>query len=73
LNPAFRTQPIREGIDFNNTIKKNGKEEITQRHQGETGMLGKLYRGVAGRQCYNINNLCCSLYIVTLKIINTHI
>ena len=24
-------------------------------------MLGKLYRGVAGRQCHDVNNLCCSL------------
>jgi hypothetical protein len=53
---------MREGVDFNNTIKKNGKEEITQRHQGEIRILGKLYTVVAGRQCYNISNLCCSLY-----------
>jgi len=33
-----------------------------QKHQGEIGMLGRLYRGVAGRQCYDIKNLCCSLY-----------
>jgi len=25
LNPAFRTQPIREGVDLNNTIKKKWK------------------------------------------------
>jgi len=25
-------------------------------------MLGKLYSGVAGRQCYDVNILCCSLY-----------
>ena len=41
LNPTFGTQPIREGIGLQNTIKLK-REEILERQQGETGMLGSV-------------------------------
>jgi hypothetical protein len=38
LNPTSGTQPIREGIGLQDTIKLK-KEEILERQQRETGML----------------------------------
>lgn len=34
------------------------REEILQRQQGEFGILEELYRGLAERQYYEINNPC---------------
>lgn len=62
MNSAFRTQPIPVGVDLHNSIKENRKggycTEATRRDQD----VGELFRGLAGRQYYHINNMCHRLY-----------